>query len=111
MAAPDLTAALLISFSIHGLYISQNLILVFSCVNICAIWTLEHSVAPKCDAKKEDPRDEESGEVGSQVLHVVRVHRIHQKGTVDTLRLRSCILLHSSINLSLLVDSLLQRLW
>ena len=71
------------------------------------LWNIVQS--PKCDAKEEDPRDEESGELRSQVLHVVRVHRIHQKGTVDTLRLRSCIL-HSSTNLSLLVDSFLQKL-
>ena len=96
MAAPDLTAALLISFSIYGLYISRTEFeFGFSHVNICAIWTLEHNEAPKCDAKEEDPRDEESGELRSQVLHAVRVHRIHQKGTVDTLRLRSCIF-HSS---------------
>ena len=70
-------------------------------------WNIVQS--PKCDAKEEDARDEESGELRSQILHVVPVHRIHQKGTVDTLRLRSCIF-HYSSNLSLLVDSSLQNL-
>ena len=56
---------------------------------------MDFGTGPQCDAKEEEARDEEHGELGSNLLHVVRVHRIHQEGAVDTLRLRSCIF-HSS---------------